>query len=218
VSIIAEVKCARCDRKYSGVRSRCPYCGARRIGRGKYSEENDDSKGKMLVGILILAVLVVAVVVLLLTTDKPEDSSLAAGSETGEPTSDMSGSGLPGEDDITSMPGPSMDDPSTTPTTSETPAESPTATVQSVIITYANLKKTDFTEHIGIKVPLKAKVEPPGIDVDIEWSSSNTDIFEVVPKDVNGNAADVIGKAKGDATLTVRVGDVEATCIVRIIP
>jgi len=218
VSIIAEVKCARCDRKYSGVRSRCPYCGARRIGRGKYSEENDDSKGKMLVGILILAVLVVAVVVLLVMTDKPEDSSLAAGSETGEQASDMPGSGLSGEDDIITMPGTSMDDPSTPPPNSETPPETTTVEVQSVIITYANVKKTDFTEHIGIKVPLKAKVEPPGIEVDIEWTSSNTDIFEVVPKDVNGNAADVIGKAKGDATLTVRAGDVEATCIVRIIP
>ena len=65
MSIIAEVKCARCDRKYSGVRSRCPYCGARRIGRGKYSEEADDSRGKMLIGILIMAVLVVAAGVLL---------------------------------------------------------------------------------------------------------------------------------------------------------
>ena len=73
MSIIPEVKCARCDRSYSGVRSRCPYCGARRIGGGKYSEEGDNSKGKMIIGVLILAVLVVAAGVLLFTTPRSDD-------------------------------------------------------------------------------------------------------------------------------------------------
>lgn len=215
MSIMAEVKCARCDRKYSGLRSRCPYCGARRIGRGKYSEENDDSKGKMLVGILILAVLVVAVAVLLLTSDKPEDGSMAGETPSSEPTSDLST--LPDDSQNTSESGPEIET-STSPAVVETSPETSAPIVESVMITYAGVKKTDFTEKIGIKVPLKVKIEPAGIEVEIEWISSNTDVFEVVKTDVNGLSANVIGKGRGDETLTVRAGDVEAKCTVRIRP
>ena len=214
MSIIAEVKCARCDRKYSGVRSRCPYCGARRIGRGKYSEEAENAKGKMLVGILILSVLVVAVVVLLATAEKPEDTSLSGYMP--EQTEHTAEQALPGEEGNTSMPGPSMQ-PSASPSpVEETSPEAPTPVVTSVTITYAGIMKDDFTAKIGEQVPLKVRIEPAGIEAEAEWISSNTNVFEVVAKDTAGIEAKVTGKGKGDATLTVKVGDIEAKCIVRV--
>jgi len=218
MSIISEVKCARCDRNYSGVRSRCPYCGARRIGSGKYSEGGDNSKGKMLIGVLILAVLVVAAAVLLFTTQRPEE----------EPSpiveiSDTPSSELPDDTDNTSLPGiaPSVE-PSESPTESE-PVETstPPPKVESVVITYSGVVKTDFTGVVAEKVPLRVKVEPAGVEFDekIVWKSSDTTVFEVVEDNLDGTAATVIivgsGSAKS-ALLTVSIGGVEAECVVRV--
>ena len=69
MSVISEIKCNKCDRMYSGVRSKCPYCGTRRISKGKYAEDGDNSTGKILIAILIMTVFVVATGVLLFTTE-----------------------------------------------------------------------------------------------------------------------------------------------------
>lgn len=214
MSIIAEVKCARCDRKYSGVRSKCPYCGARRIGRGKYSEEEDSSKGKMLIGVLIMAVLVVAAGVLLFTAPKAEYVEETPRN----PPSESPTQNLPADDDIASFPGrvdtspPEQKDP-------EEPDDSPAPVLSEVIsvdITYSNRTKTDFTASIGERVPLRARIEPVGIELDVEWISSDTSVFQVVKTNPEGTAATVTGIGVGNATLTVRVGDKEAECIVRV--
>jgi len=219
MSIISEVKCARCDRSYSGVRSRCPYCGARRIGGGKYSEEGDNSKGKMIIGVLILAVLVVAAGVLLFTTQKPEPPAETISDSETPPTQD-----LPGEEGNVSVTG-AKPPVSPSPSPIETPPEETTTTpppqVQSVIITYGGVENGDFTAPVGDKVPLKAKVEPAGIEFDEEivWKSSDTSVFEVVKDNPEGTSAQVIMIGSGSqksATLTVSIGGVEATCIVRL--
>ena len=213
MSIIAEVKCARCDRKYSGFRSRCPYCGARRIGRGKYSEEADNSKGKMLIGILILAVLVVAAGVLLFTAPKDDgyvETPRASNTDESTPPSPV------GEGGIISVPGNPVQTDETPDVDGEEPTETPPVySVESVRITYSNITKTDFTAKIGEKVPLRASIEPIGIEEDIVWTSSNPDVFDVVPNTTGTNAT-VIGIGRGTATLTVICGDKEATCIVRV--
>jgi len=220
MSIISEVKCARCDRVYSGVRSRCPYCGARRIGSGKYSEENDNSKGKMIVGVLIMTVLVVAAGVLLFTAPTPEEA--AAPPPTNNVSTPPTTPVMPNEADNTGVPGRT----SITPPTEtqeerekETPTPTPTPRIQSVVITYAGVIKDDFTEKVGGKVPLRARIEPPGIEFteEIVWLSSNPNVFAVVKDSPDGSSATVTGIGVGTATLTVIAGDVKAECIVRII-
>ena len=212
MSIISEVKCARCDRKYSGVRSRCPYCGARRIGRGKYSEQADNSKGKMLIGILILSVLVIAVGVLLVTSPKP-DIPDNPGVIATPPASPI----MPGEDDTVTVTG--INPVSPTPSPSPTPVEiqdTENPKVKSVLITYNKKAKHDFTAKVGDKTVLGVKVEPLGIEEEIIWSSSNRKVFEVVVLNTEMTQATVTGIGKGTATLTVSVGGVEDECIVRI--
>jgi len=217
MGIIAEVKCARCDRKYSGLRSRCPYCGARRIGRGKYSEQSDDNKGKMLIGILIMAVLVVAVVVLLLTTKPPEGDAVDTGPviDAGE-----SNSGLPDDSDTSEL----LNNTPVTSPSEDINTESPTdshvsiaPSITSVTITYIGGKRTEFTCNVNEKVPLKIKIEPIGVEAEIIWESSNSDVFDIIDMDESGINATVIGLSPGNEKLTVKVGDVTETCVVRVV-
>jgi len=219
VSIISEVKCARCDRKYSGVRSRCPYCGARRIGSGKYSEEGDNSRGKMIIGVLILGVLVVAAAVLLFTQPRADEDNVPENmiEETESP------SGLPNEEDNLSLtnPGPPVL-PSPDPVETESESPSPSPKVESVVILYAKypIPDNEFSTDVGDKTPLTLRIEPAGVEFDDEiiWESSDKSVFEVV-KDVDGTSAQVTSIGSGSArmaTLTVTVGDIKAECIVRI--
>ena len=220
MSIVSEVKCARCDRNYSGVRSRCPYCGARRIGSGKYSEEGDNSNGKMIIGILILAVLVVAAGVLLFTTPTVEAEAI---SSPGNSDSEQEYVGLPSETDNVSFDGPGA---SAEPSDNSPESESEDLTttppqVRSVEITFAGVRNEDFTAGVGEQVSLRAKVEPAGADFEEEivWTSSDENVFQVVPTpDGTGATVTVIGStsAPGLATLTVSIGGVQAECIVRV--
>ena len=205
MAIVNEIKCARCDRKYSGVRSRCPYCGARRIGRGKYSEDSDNAKGKMLISVLILAVFTVAAGILLFTTPVEVEDQ--------DPEDDPSITSP--EDDIESMlgihPEPTMEPPPEEPEEPEIVLE-----VTSLRIMYDGRVITDFTQGRGVPIELRASIEPPGIDVEIIWESSNPEVFEAVPVDVGGVGVKVTGIENGDAQLILRAGDQETTCWVRI--
>ncbi|MCL2044990.1 MAG: hypothetical protein FWG88_01205 [Oscillospiraceae bacterium] len=217
MSIISEVKCARCDRKYSGVRSRCPYCGARRIGSGKYSEEGDNSRGKMIIGILIMSVLVVAAAVLLFSTRPDDSTTISSAPPTGEET-ESPGLGALDETGNVSVTNNSPNVSDTPDISSEPPSPDPVPIqIQSVTITYAGSPNNDFTANINDRIRLVAKVEPAGVEFDEEiyWRSSNTSVFDVVKQTIEGTSAEVIITGVGDATLTVSVGGVEATCIVR---
>ena len=218
MGIIGEVKCARCDRKYSGVRSRCPYCGARRIGRGKYTEDSDNSKGKMLIGILILAVLVVAAGVLLLTSDKPSPPDVGLNEGSHSPNVSM-----PDDLDTTKVNSDDTVPPPSTATSDGDDGDEPSASpetmeIVSLTITYSGrpIPNNDFTAKIGEKVPLRARIEPVGIDEPVIWTSSNTGVFQVVADNVEGTSAMVTGIGVGTATLTISVGGKESTCIVRV--
>ena len=78
-----------------------------------------------------------------------------------------------------------------------------------------------FTAGIGEQVSLRVRVEPAGADFeeDIVWTSSNENVFQVVPS-ADGTAATVtvIGSssAPGNAVLTVSIGGVQAECVVRV--
>jgi len=165
----------------------------------------------MLISVLVLGVLVIAAGFLLFTTPPAEAD------EKNPPPTSPTGS-LPNEDDNVSLTNPDTPPPSTPPTVSDTPTPPPAPQVQSVTITYAGrgIKDNDLTEYVGNKLALGARVEPPGIEEVIDWRSSDTGVFEIVPTSTDGTAATLTPIAKGTATLTVTVGGVESTCIIRI--
>jgi len=205
MALVNDIKCARCDRKYSGVRSRCPYCGARRIGRGKYTEDTDNAKGKMLISILILSVFTVAAGIMLFTT--PSDSS-------GVPTDDPSISNP--EDDINQLPGiPPEESPTPTPTVTETP---PPMVVEAAHIWVPRSHPVNdlsfWLSRGDTSFQLTAVLDPPGIDVPISWSSTcEGEIIEIV--DVVGGIQINFLKA-GTTSLILTAGDKEARCWIRV--
>ena len=93
--------------------------------------------------------------------------------------------------------------------------------IEAVFITYAGAVTTDFTEPVGAKIPLHVWIEPAGLapDEQIVWTSSDERVFKVAADNPEGTAATVTiigsGTAKS-AILTVKIGAVQAECIVRV--
>jgi len=207
------------------VRSRCPYCGARRIGRGKYTEDADNSKGKMLISVLVLGCLVVAAGVLLFTTDIDdagaappaiEDSS-EGGLLSNNPEDDVDTLGglnrppRPGEDDYYD------DDPDDL---GFATIEEPPPQVHSVALLHNNRRNPDFTAPVGFRITYTVRVEPIGVDAEIQWVAENRHpdqdpVFAVSPN-IEGTEAVLTMLSPGTAYLRVTVGDQSDVVIVRV--
>jgi len=202
MSVVNEIKCARCDRKYSGVRSRCPYCGARRIGRGKYTEDSENAKGKMLIGVLILAVFAVGATILLFST--PTDAD-ALGDDPAL---------IEDEDDPDDLLNLIQESPTPTPTFEPEPVAPPNVT--SIAIWVPNSHRVeDFTMSKDTTIELTALLEPVGIEneFDVIWESTDEAIFDFVPV-VGGIRVQAL--ETGDAKLIATAGDQSATTWVRV--
>ena len=205
MSVISEVKCGRCDRKYSGFRSRCPYCGARRSKRGKHADEADNGKAKLVIGIVLLVVLIGAAMVLIFTSlPKPGETDGQAG--VSDASADVS---LPGADDVTTI---------ESPVVSESPSPSPSPTppveVSAVIITWSGYDREDVTidkiggtEQFSFRTVPEMDIE----DLDVTWESTEEDIFGVV----NGKVTAI---EEGWGYLKCTVEGVTGTCIIRVNP
>jgi hypothetical protein len=208
MAIVSDVKCGRCDRRYSGLRARCPFCGARRSKRGKYAEPQDNTRVKLIIGVLLLAVLIVATMVLIFTSlperETPPTSSPSPTLSPGpgsEPDPDLPGSGdvdiIEDPEDETVVPSPE-------------PSAPVEPTITSVSITYNGDPREDITLKVGEKVPMSFKTTPETTDKTATWKSADENVFMVLS---NGT---VTGIGKGRADLIVTVDGVEARCIVRV--
>ena len=90
---------------------------------------------------------------------------------------------------------------------------------QALVIDYAGHRVMDFTFTIDESVRLQArrpKVDGEEIIGDIIWVTSNRSVFTVEPDSLGGTEATVTSIGRGVATLTIVVGEYEATCIVRV--
>ena len=214
MSIVTEIKCAKCDRKYSGVRSRCPFCGERLIGRGKRIGGAGGFGLKMMISVLVMCVLVIGAGVLLYTTPEPEapapDNSIDDSRNVSRPNilDDFGTDSLEGTNPVTPPPDPEPAE--------EEPEPEPVPVVRNLVITYNGKEKTDFTARITEKVDLKVIIVPEGVEESVEWTSSNESVFQVVALNTEGTAARVTGIGKGTATLTASAGEVKAETIVRV--
>jgi len=217
MSVASEIKCARCDRKYSAVRARCPFCGAQRLGRGKYSDEYESTRGKMLLSILIMLVLVVAAGVLVFSAPALEEDESPEMSES---------SNLPGEDGIQTDEGDNfVEPPPVIDDDDDDDDDEPPPALQSATIlhnvrggqSFTGGDNPEYTMSVGDQEPVILRTVPRDIDVVVEWSSSNPSVFDVVANSPGGREANTHAAGPGQATLSATVdGEVVATVLVRV--
>lgn len=212
MGIISDVKCGRCDRRYSGLRARCPYCGARRGKRGKHANDSDNSKGKLIIGVLLILVLMVAVVILVVT-------STSKTAEQPDEKPDESQQHYTDDDDVSSVQGtpgnlpPETDEPAEG---DEPAADAPQEPVQeepkvtAVSILSFGTPTSDFTVNVGDKVNLSYRTDPEGLGTDVEWKTSDENVFVIL------QTGELTAIGSGTATLTLTVDGVTAECIVRV--
>jgi len=191
------------------------------MGRGKYSEQSENYKGKMLISILIMAALAIATGVLVLTAPSPDDpgvSDIVNGPS----------AGLPGDGDNTTIDGPGIENGDTFNGNGydngyENGYEEyvPPLAVERVTVLFRGspLRDNEFTEPINANIPLTLRIEPADAEIqgEITWESSNTSIFEVtVTNPPYRTEANVVVMAdRGSATLTVTVDGVSTEVTVR---
>lgn len=206
MSVIPKITCRRCGREYSGLRSRCPYCGTSRKKSAeriplRTSSENAgtpaaehaavNTKWQLLFGGILLIAVVAAVIVLITVSLNAEKNSSAAVDPT--PPATVSSAA-----------------PVTTPAPTPTPTPTPTPSVTSVTITFLGSKRTEFAAKVGDEVQLSATVYPTGTDQTVTWSSKDESVAKVSDKGV------VTGVGKGTTTITAECGGVKADCTVYI--
>jgi len=220
VAIVNEIKCSRCDRKYSGVRARCPYCGARRTGYGKDTDGSNKDRVKMIVSVVIMAIFTTAAGMLLFTTPADADNQ--------DVNNDNEISITSPDSDIDSIDGhytePTTDDPLPDESVPDEQEDNTPPEVQSATIRYSSRVLSEFTVKVGETVEINVDWQPKWSDNagntvlpdSITWTSSDEEKFQVVPVDLDRIKVNVTGIAAGAATLTVRINGVEETCTVYI--
>lgn len=232
MALIPDVKCSRCDRRYSGLLTRCPHCGARRHKKGKRITPGDNKTLKLIISALLFILLVVAVIVLAVSdrgSDTPDSSGSSSSpvsdssvtddtSNTGstDNTGDTSGtdntgdtpsdSGSSGEN---SSAGTSSSDDGGTSSESGSSSEAPTG-IQSVTITYLNDPRDDITMQMDEVLQLGFSTTPASDDMTATWASSDDNVFTVTQSGV------LTAVGEGEAELTVTVEGVTARCIIRV--
>jgi len=220
MSVVSEIKCGKCDRMYSGLRSKCPYCNTRRIGLGKYSEVGGNANGKILIAVLIMSVFVVATGVLLFTTEVeevPEEEEYLS-------SEDLEENGTGFDDGFLSVPAlePVLPVAEDDEFDDDDFFDEGPIVARSISVRFNNnplIQGSDgreFTSSVGERIVLTVSIEPLGVEDPIEWASSDRAIFEVVPNNTENTEVTVTATGRGTGRLTVTVGELTETVIVRV--
>lgn len=200
MAIFHEIKCARCDKHYSSIHSKCPYCGAKKNRDGKTVSASNNTKWQVIVGLVVLILIILAVVVLLAMSLKNRDPEPSASGKPAASASPSSGSGVSTVSASPSATAPPTAKPSPTPTATPEPK------VNSIV-----LNRKDFTlSNPGDTWQMVATISPAGADVDIIWISEDTDVATI---DENGLVTAV---NHGSTTISATAGGVTEECIVRV--
>lgn len=219
MALFSDVKCGKCDRRYSGLHARCPYCGARRGKAGKHASSQSNTVGKIVLALIILLLLLAAVVVLVITGGR--GASPAAADKT--PASEANGEAteekptLGNDESLTSVEG-----------TEYVPAENPdeeagtegedtaeTEPEEAPAITDLKIKcfgtaLTDMTMYVGDVLTMTYEATPEQENPEVTWASDNQDVFTIL------QTGEITGTGSGEAHLTVTVNGVTAECLVRV--
>lgn len=202
MALFKEVKCGRCDRRYSALRSHCPHCGARKNRDGKTTGDGSNTKWQIAVGAIVLLVIIAAAVILICTSLKNQEPEPSGG--TAKPSATPSGVSTVEGTDPTPSALPEVT-PEPTPTPESTPVPTPEPVVNSI-----TLSRSDFTlSSYGEQYTIVATLSPAGTKAQIIWISEDPDVATV---DENGTVTAV---GTGNTIVSATAGGVTAECIVR---
>jgi len=98
----------------------------------------------------------------------------------------------------------------------EEPTASPVISVTAVSLIHNGLSISDKDIMVGESISIRVEIEPDGIDDEILWTNRNPDIVEVMYDNQKKSIITVIGLAPGSSRLSVKVGGIEAVCIIRV--
>lgn len=199
MAIIPRVKCSRCDRIYSGLQSKCPYCGARRSQKGRFAvPESGDAKWRLAVGVILLMAIVFTVIGLI---------RLGGSGNTQTPKDKV--------EDVS--PSPSTSDTSKSspePSASASPSPSPSPTMESITaisVQWAYFSGThEMTINVGDSIPLEAVITPSTANVKVTWSSEDETVCKV---DSSGNLTAI---SSGKVDITAEYNGVKGLLTVRV--
>lgn len=182
MGIIPEITCRRCGCKYSGLRSRCPKCGAPRVNQPTrvpptsasatpdteaYKRNDVNVRWQYIfAGVLLLAV-ILAILVLVL-------SGRGNGNNTPRvPTN----TAAPGQQTYIAA-----DLPTPSPSPKPTPVATPTPAIESMAIAFLNQGVKDdltLTNAGEIEIDLDLNIYPTQENAKVKWWSSNEKILTV---------------------------------------
>ncbi len=206
MALFKEVKCGRCDRRYSALLSRCPNCGARKNRDGKASTVEHNTRWQVIVGAVVLLAIIAAVIILITTSLRNRAPEPSGSSRPTTPSSSPSGVSVVEGTDPTPSALPGETDPTPSPTPPPTPTPTPEPLVNSI-----TLSRSDFTlSRIGEQYTITATISPAGTKATIVWISENPDVATV---DENGTVTAV---NKGTTKVSATAGGVIQECIVRV--
>ena len=86
--------------------------------------------------------------------------------------------------------------------------------VSSIPVSSGGRIQTEFHTMVNDSILLTAQIVPDGAGSDITWSSSDTDVLEVLPVDQRGQEAFITGVSAGVADVIVSAGGFEARYVV----
>ena len=193
---MARVKCNRCDRHYSGMRLKCPYCGAHRSKKTVRKEQEEMSNSKFVIGGIVLIALIVAVVVLIIVSTRGGQPE--AENETPQQTEEFTQ-----DDGVESVEG-------TVDVEEEPVVEDTEDQITSVNIVRNGEIKTDVTFYVGDTYAYTCQTEPAETEELAVWSSDNEAVAVVLQ---NG---EVTALSEGEANITVTIGGQSASMLVRV--
>jgi len=202
MGLIPKVKCSRCDKSYSGLKNKCPYCGAHRGRGGKRASDTGDATARLAIkGLLLLALVitVISMIVLNLGDDLSGDVTIgppAVGQEIGD------------EGDTTPSP-PTIPSPPPTPT----PV---TATSLEIDWQFRAGGATEMTIGVGDELIIWADVFPTDTTTDPGWDTSAPTVVNYRVDPDNLRRIEITGRSRGYSIITVTVDDLTAEVIVRV--
>ena len=226
MGLFSDVKCGRCDRRYSGLKARCPYCGARRGKRGKHAKDYDNSKGRIIIGLILMIVLIVAVIIVISTSMPAAQSDV---DEAGENQDQTDQNTVGDSDGVVNIPGiGAVDDTGAEETEGDGTTEGDTdpedavgtdgdeagvgTAVNELYITnqWSEDPQTDFTANVGDVIQFGYVSEPEFEDPEVLWETSDDNVFVVLQT----GEFTAIGAGSATLSLTVNGKTIELFVIV----